>query len=155
MTDSNRSYAWARHTEDSTTDLSKLSWQAASGLEYAADLAFNGLERSQDIRPNRRPAKLTIADLAEQDGVPAETIEHRIKLARRRLFGNLSDDAIRKRVQRQADRTMRHCAQAGCPNLISPAEAGQRRYCKHHSSGKARTRRHRQQRPRGASSARA
>jgi hypothetical protein len=138
-----RSYAWALHTEASEIDEDELGEAAWEGLGYAEVLAQNRLERSQDPRRLIRPEQLTPAHLAARYQVPVAYINKRIALARRQLFGKLSDAAIAKRAQRQKDRVSRACQHPRCDERILPPEHGNRRYCPAHSSGAARAQRHR------------
>src|SRR5437588_857747 len=109
------SYAWALRLEASEIDEDELSETAQEGLEYADELAQNRLERSRDPRRLNRPERLTPEHLAARYQVPVAYINGRIALARRQLFGNLSDAAIAKRVQRQKSRPERRCKHPRCP----------------------------------------
>lgn len=140
------SYAWARHLGATEVSRAELTDAAAEGLAYALELAEDAFERSLDPRRRLRLEPLTLAQLGYEYGVPEATIRRRILLARRQLFGRLSDGAIYKRLQRQRGRTPRPCAHAGCTALISVAAPRQTRYCPSHASGKERVRRHRQRR---------
>jgi hypothetical protein len=133
------SYAWALHLEATAADTDDLGPSADDGLDYAAALARNGQERSE----NPRVERLTLEDLAAEYGVPVATIRARITLARRKLFGNLTDAAITKRVQRQKGRTRKECGYPGCHRVILAPEHGNRRYCPTHGAGDARAKRHR------------
>jgi hypothetical protein len=133
------SYAWALHLEATETDIDDLSPSADQGLDYADALARNAQKRSQNPRVNR----LTIEDLAAEYEVPVATIRARIALARRKLFGNLTDAAITKRVQRQQGRQRKKCGHPDCRRFILPPEHGNRRYCPTHGAGDERAKRHR------------
>jgi hypothetical protein len=137
------SYAWARHLDASRVASTELSAAAAEGLAYALELAEDAYERSRDPRRWLQLEPLTLAQLAREHGVPGATIGRRIQLARRQLFGALSDAAIYKRLQRQRARAPRSCAQPGCTATIPVAAPGQTRYCRLHAAGKERVRRHR------------
>jgi hypothetical protein len=141
-----RSYSWARHVETSEVNLDSLSEAAAAGLEDAQDLADNAYARSTEPRPDMQPPKLTTADIAEVRGISTATVRDRIALARRQLFGTVTDAAIAKRAQRQRKRHRRTCAHPHCAAQISVAAHGNRRYCQSHATGAARARRHRTQR---------
>jgi hypothetical protein len=138
-----RSYAWALQLNATEIPESRLTPAAVAGLIYATWLAENAHERSQDPRPNLRPEPLTVEQLAREYEVPTTTIQRQIKLARRQLFGSLSDAAIAKRAQRQKGRPKRTCQHPGCTQQIVTPEHGNRRYCPTHRSGKARVSRHR------------
>jgi hypothetical protein len=129
------SYAWALHQELTEVSLEALTPTTAEGFDYALALAANAQERSQ----NPRAERLTVEQLADEHGLAAATIRARIALARRQLFGVLSDAAITKRTQRQRGRRRKQCAQDGCTNLILPPAHGNRRYCPIHETGQART----------------
>jgi hypothetical protein len=135
------SYAWARHLDASPADPEQLSEAAQQGLEWAQELADNGYERAQN--PRYRPDRLTPEQLAAEEGIPAALLKRRITLARRHFFAHLSDAAITKRVQRQGTRRGRRCRHPRCRERIPPAAHRNRRYCPTHSSGAARTQRHR------------
>ena len=136
------SYAWALHVNAANIDEDELTDDAAEGLSYAEELAYNGWERAHDPRRWARPEQITVDDLAAKYGLPASEIERLISLARRELFGSLSDHAIAKRAQRGYNRRD-VCAQLGCRKLIPANGHGNRRYCPTHRTGKARTRRSR------------
>jgi len=133
------SYAWALHLEATEADPYALGPTADQGLDEAIALAENARERAQ----NPRVERLTLEDLAARHGVPVATIRARIARARRKLFGNLTDAAITKRVQRQKGRRWRHCGHPDCRRLILPPEHGNRRYCPSHGAGNARATRYR------------
>ena len=135
------SYAWARHLDASPADPGQLSEAAQQGLEWAEELADNGYERAQN--PRYRPERLTPEQLAAEEGIPPALLKRRITLARRQLFGKLTDAAITKRAQRQGTRRGRRCRHPRCRARIPPAAHRNRRYCPTHSSGAARTQRHR------------
>jgi hypothetical protein len=143
----NLSYAWARHVAVALTDPDELSDEAYEGLEYARDLTFRAEERGRHaLRHERLDPPFTINDLALQYDLPAKTISKSIALARRELFGNLSDPAIYKRVQRQDDRpTSRVCHQLGCGKRLPDSAHANRHYCTKHRSPKERARRSRAQ----------
>src|SRR5947209_4344671 len=104
------SYAWARHLEATGVTLSSLSPAAANGLAYALELADDAHQRSRDPHRWTQFAPLTIDQLAAEEGLATAAIGRRIALARRQLFGSLSDAAIYKRLQRQRRRSERPCA---------------------------------------------
>lgn len=133
------SYAWALHLEATVVDLDDLGPSADQGLDYAIALAENAQERSR----NPRLERLTLEGLGKEYGVAVATVRARIALARRKLFGNLTDAAITKRVQRQRGRRRQECAHPDCRRLILPPEHGNRRYCPTHGAGDARAKRHR------------
>jgi hypothetical protein len=141
------SHSWASHADESPTQLSAT---AEDGLEYARDLAYDAEERVRQARrgdPLTPP--LTIADLSKRDGISEATIRARIRLARRQLFGELSDSGIRKRLQRQriaAARAPRPCQQHDCRQPLPQNARSNRRNCNLHASPKERTRRHRKTR---------
>jgi hypothetical protein len=140
------SYAWARHTHTSKRSLSQLSPAAREGLDYASELADDAYERSRDPQRHHQLEPLTIDQLADEYDLPATLIRSRINLARRQLFGRLTDNAIYRRSQRQRARpTNRPCQHPDCPNTLPDAAPGNSRYCAEHASGKERVRRHRNQ----------
>jgi hypothetical protein len=137
------SYSWALHLDASQTDPARLSGEAEEGLEYAAQLANDAKERSQDPTIQQKHGPLTIEQLADEAGLPVAVLQAQIRLARRKLFGALTDAAIAKRAQRKKDAKARTCAESGCRREIPPAAHGNRRYCPSHATGKARAQRHR------------
>lgn len=137
------SYAWALHLEASSEDADRLSPAAAEGLDYATELAKDALERSKDPRRWIQLEPLTIEQLADEYEVPPAFIAQRIALARHRLFGELTDGAIYKRLQRQAGRIARPCKQDGCTKTIPVTARSDQRYCPLHGSGKERVKRSR------------
>jgi hypothetical protein len=138
------SYFWARHLEVTPVALEDLSPAAREGFEYALELAEDAYQRSRDPRRGFQLEPLTLERLAIEYDLPAAVIARRITLARRQLFGNLSDAAIYRRLQRQRGRKQRACAQAGCTTTIPITRSAHAQYCQEHASGKERTRRHRQ-----------
>ena len=152
------SYAWTNHTSVANIPLYELSASASEGFEYAHELAKQARQWSnQNLlshKPDTATTPLTPERLAAELDIPASTLRSRIAHARRELFGNLSDDAINKRAQRdkhrprqQAARTARptrDCDEPGCTQQL-PADAhGNQHYCHRHRNGAARARRHRQ-----------
>lgn len=142
-----RSYAWALHLEASPVDADRLPPTAAEGLDYATELAEDALERSKDPRRWIQLEPLTVEQLAQEYGLPSAIISQRIALARRRLFGELTDAAIYKRLQRQAGRVARPCEEDGCTRTIPVAARSDKRYCTLHGSGKERVKRCRRRQP--------
>lgn len=142
-----RSYAWALHLEASREDPDRLPPAAAEGLDYARELAEDALERSKDPRRWIQLEPLTIEQLADEYDLPAALIAQRIALARRRLFGELTDGAIYKRLQRQPRLAERPCGEDGCTQTIPVAARSDQRYCTLHGSGKERVKRCRRRQP--------
>jgi hypothetical protein len=142
------SYFWALHLHDT----SRLSDAGADGLEYAQMLAKDAKLRSDHVlehRPLLDP--LTFNDVAESFGVSAATVRRRIAIARKQLFGNLSDSGIYYRLQRQRQlkaRIPRPCKENQCPNTIPADASAGRKYCHEHRTPAARIRRHRRNHPR-------
>jgi len=142
-----RSYAWARHLEASREDPDWLPPAAAEGLEYATELAEDALKHSHDPRLRSQQEPLTIEQLAHELGLPTALLARRIALARRLLFGELTDGAIYKRLQRLPGRQPRRCRQRGCKETIPAAARSDQRYCTLHGSGKERVKRSRRRQP--------
>ena len=126
---------------------SELSKAAREGLVYATKLAENGRRRARN--PRQQPAKLTPEQLAARYHVPVAHLNKRIALARRQLFGTLTDAAIAKRAQRLKNQRRRRCEHPDCNARIDAPQHGNRRYCHTHSSGAARAQRHRAKHARG------
>jgi hypothetical protein len=142
------SYAWALHPQASRVALRQLSDDDHSGLAYAEELARDARPRSnKNLRGNSGYEPLTIDELAARDRIPASTIRRRIRKARRQLFGELTDNAIYKRLQRQHQRGLRprrRCEHPGCEQSLHPNAHANRRFCDEHRTPAARVRRHRQ-----------
>ena len=145
------SYAWSLHLEVANVASTQLSAEAFAGLDYAEQLAEDAPIRSRMNLPRYAPefAPLTIAELADQFGVSSSTIRRRIARARRELFGEISDAAIYKRLQRARGRPRRTCAEPGCAAALAAGAHGNRRYCERHGSPAERIRRHRQEQAAG------
>jgi len=141
------SYAWARHLEATDADLDQLTEKALYGYEAALALAEDAYERSRDIRGTRGLEPLTIEELADDYELAPAQLARSIALARRQLFGDLSDAAIYKRLQRQRHRRPRRCAHLGCRQTIPVTAPANKKYCHHHAAGAERVRRHRTRKP--------
>ena len=139
-----RSYNWALHLEATDVQLDDLSEAALEGYEYAAELAEDAFERSRDPRRHEQQDPLTLTQLAMEEGLEPAQVARLIALARRQLFGTLTDAAIYKRLQRQRNRKARCCADAGCTTRIPVTAPANKTYCDLHASGAERVRRHRQ-----------
>ena len=140
-----RSYNWALHLEATDVQLDDLSDAAFEGYEYACALADDALERSQKPRRHEQLEPLTVKQLAHRNDLEPAQVARLVALARRRLFGDLSDAAIYKRLQRQRGRKPRRCAQAGCTIKIPVTAPANKQYCDQHATGAERVRRHREQ----------
>jgi hypothetical protein len=127
-----KSYAWALHAHISPRR-GRLSDQASAGLEYAELLAEDARTRSQDaLRGNYHDTMppLTLAELAERDGIAVATVERRIRQARHELFGTLSDSGIYYRLRRKKMEHMtRICEAPDCSQKLPPRSTARRRYC--------------------------
>src|SRR5438270_2894627 len=123
------SYSWALHIEVSDAEPEQLTSALGQGLELAEDLARVAKDRSEDPRRDLRPEPLTVEQLAAADAMPVALVRRRITAARHYFFGDLSDAAIAKRVQRHAARSVRRCREPGCTDTIPVATHGNRRYC--------------------------
>ena len=139
-----RSYNWTLHLDATDVELDTLSPAALQGYWYAQELAEDALERSRNPRRHEQLEPLTVQQLAHWNDLEPAQLARLIRLARRQLFGSLTDGAIAKRVQRQRGRKPRRCAQAGCTTKISVTAAANKTYCDQHASGAERVRRHRQ-----------
>jgi hypothetical protein len=138
------SYFWARHADWRAT-LSREAWE---GFQYARQLADDAQLRSDNVvahEPLLPP--LTIKDVAEANGVSVRTVNRRIGLARRELYGELSDGGIYYRLRRRRvlrARPPRHCHEPGCGEELPAGASAARKYCDRHRSTAARVRRYRQ-----------
>ena len=144
---SSHSYNWALHLDATDVQLEDLSDAAYDGYEFARELAEDAFERSRDPRRHEQLAPLTVQQLAEWNDLEPAQLARLIALARRRLFGGLSDAAIYKRLQRQRGRKPRRCAQPDCTTRIPVTAPANKIYCDPHAAGAERVRRHRQHNP--------
>jgi hypothetical protein len=139
-----RSYAWAYHTDVADTERPKLSEAAYEGLRYAMALADAAAARANDALYRMAGERLTIEELAQLDGRSASTIRRNIALARKELFGEISDSAIYKRRARKRKQVaLRVCVESDCNEPLPRGCVPQRRYCYQHGTEKARVCRHR------------
>src|SRR5438309_4754998 len=105
------SYAWARHLKVADIDREDLSEAAEFGYEAALELAEDAYERSRDPKRHTQLEPLTLDKLATEKGLTAAELRRDINLARRQLFGEITDAAIYKRLERQQGRKGRRCAE--------------------------------------------
>jgi hypothetical protein len=124
-----------------------LSKEGRDGFEYARSLALNAAERRHaGIHAGPIPNRLKVAELAERDFTSAGAVNTKIKQARIELFGtDLSDSGMYHRLRRRDQLRNRRCAEPDCDTPIHPQASASRRYCDHHRTGAARTRRNRRQ----------
>jgi hypothetical protein len=137
------SYAWARHTEVADIHPDALSEAAYLGYEAARELAQDAHERSLDPQRHKQLEPLTLEQVAHDYDLPVSQLRRYINLARRQLFGEITEAAIYKRQQRQKRRKPRRCAEPGCTNRIPATAPPNKHYCDTHATGAARVRRHR------------
>jgi len=138
------SYAWALHTEVANVPPHRLGDNASDGLRYARDLAEAAKQRGHDALQGYKTERLTLAELARRDGRAASTVHANIRRARQELFGDLSESAIYKRLQRKRNRPpLRRCSEPDCTEHLPTKAPRHRRYCNLHRTGTARVRRHR------------
>ena len=140
-----RSYNWALHLDATDVQLDDLSETVFEGYAFARALAEDAFDRSRDPRRHEQLEPLTVEQLAHWNRLEPAQLARLIALARRRLFGSLSDAAIYKRLQRQRGRNPRRCAQAGCTIRIPVTAPANKKYCYEHATGAERVRRHREQ----------
>lgn len=151
-----RRYAWSLHFPPDQRPASCLTGQAAEGLRYAQELAWNVRERAQAARRGDTVEKLTVRDLADIDGTSTTAVYAALKEARIALFGeDLSDAGIYYRLRRArqpAPPDNRLCQVQRCDQPLPPKATVRRRYCDFHATGVSRVRRHRaSKQPAGAS----
>ena len=142
------SYAWARHAV--TLGLTnKLTDAGSAGLDWAEQLADAATYRAERALAHEVVAQLTIKELAAMFNLSPSTVGSQITLARRQMFGNLTDAGIRYRVRAQRRRLgqrARPCAEPSCFALLPRSAPAHRRYCAAHSTPAARVGRHRTRR---------
>jgi len=92
------------------------------------------------------PDKLTVAILAAEEGTSPARIHRLIRHAVIEIFGkDLSQSAIYYRLSQLQARRDRTCTEPDCDEPIAPQEPISRLYCHHHSQGRKRTARCREQ----------
>jgi hypothetical protein len=138
------SYAWALATPW-PVDLSETE---QAGLEYARELAEDARTRKDQLLHRETSlAPLTIEDIADGNAVPASTVRRRITVARRALYGQLSDGGIYYRLRRERElqaRSLRRCRERKCRHELPQNASAARQYCDEHNSPAVRVERHRQ-----------
>lgn len=139
------SYAWALYADPRI----RLTDTEAAGLEYAQQLADDAQRRIGQLLQHQEiwPPPLTQQDVADGAGVSIATVSRSIALARRALYGEISDSGIRHRRRRQRQRAIRPartCANKGCTSQLPQDASGARQYCDDHRTPGARVARHRQ-----------
>jgi hypothetical protein len=87
--------------------------------------------------------RLTIARIAQHERLSETSVRRLLTRARRELFGEISDSAIYKRLDRNLDRELRFCEEDGCEEELPARAHGNQHYCARHRTGAARARRHR------------
>src|SRR2546425_12793851 len=107
MAQQRRSYAWALLTDAADVPLAALSPRARRGLALAQALAKDARGRSAAKHDWKRHPRLTIAELARQQGLSESSTHRLLAQARHELFGEISDSAIYKRLHRDPDREQR------------------------------------------------
>jgi hypothetical protein len=139
-------YSWAHYFSRHSPEYDQLSAEGKLGLRYAQSLAWNASERSALALTDRYgiPEKLTVAELADQDGQSPVAIHRLIRTARIELFGkDLSPSAISYRLSQLEARRGRTCAQPRCKKPITPQQPLNRLYCDQHAQPLHRISRHR------------
>lgn len=139
-----RSYNWALHLDATDVEIHQLTPAALEGYDYAYELAEDAFDRSRDPRRDQQQDPLTLQQLADEYDVDPAHLARLIALARRQFFGNLTDAAIYKRLQRQQGRKTRRCAAPNCSTTIPVNAPANKKYCDHHATNAERVRRHRQ-----------
>ena len=123
-----RSYFWAY---ERVTPLG--SHAADEGLRYARRLAeIARLHSRAALAGEAPPFPLTPADIAFEEDISESTVRRRIALARRALFGDLSDSAIYYHWARNktiARRPVRVCAAPDCDRQLPRKATLRRLYC--------------------------
>jgi len=141
------SYSWALKFSNSPEER-YLSEDGRLGLGYAQALAEIAQERSVAALQQGAdvPDKLTVATLAAEEGTSPARIHRLIRHAIIEIFGkDLSQSAIYYRLDQLQARRGRTCAQPDCDEPLEPQEPISRLYCHHHSQGRNRTARCREQ----------
>ena len=145
-----RRYRWAESFRPGDAELRRLSPAAKMGLDYAQELAENARERSRGALSGNMPERLSVQEIAREDGRSPVEVYRLIKQARIELFGkDLSDSAIYYRLRRERERgnpARRPCREEGCPRALPAGATARRRYCEFHAAPHSRIRRYRRRR---------
>ena len=124
-----------------------LSPAGAEGLNLLGVLADNADERRRFALEGRAPARLTVRDLARDEGCSESRIYRLMRQAKIELFGkDLSDSAIYYRLRRDRERSKapkRPCEEKGCRRPLPADATRRRRFCDFHLAGHARQERYR------------
>jgi hypothetical protein len=125
-----------------------LSDRARTGFDYARELGKNAEERSLGALRGEVPERITVAQIAREDGLSRSSVYGMLRQARIELFGkDLSDSAIYYRLRRDREQGIpaaRPCAEPGCRRPLPGAATARRRYCEFHLASHARVRRYRE-----------
>ena len=136
-----RSFAWVRYVDVANRSTWHLSPSAREGYELAEEIYSDHRQKG-----NFATDRLTVDALAWRLGLATSTLNRKITLAYRELFGDITLDAIRARRRRYVE-PLETCAEEGCenrPERRPPGQPGPRpRYCPEHRTGAATTARSR------------
>jgi hypothetical protein len=102
--------------------------------------------RDTPIRVEELLPPITVAEVADLEGVSPSTIRRRIQLAREELFGSLTMSGIYDRRRRGKQRRLlqgRVCAARDCDNPLPQNASARRQFC--HSRCRRREHYHRHQ----------
>jgi hypothetical protein len=140
-----RKYGWALRIKDS--ELRRLSVDAQNGVMWSRELARNRKRRRENALAGYPTQRLTIRQLAEQDGDQPSAVTAALRQARVELFGgDVSDSAAYNRTRQHAKLGPRTCSHVGCHTPLPSYAHASRRYCEQHRDVTARVNRHRQSR---------
>jgi hypothetical protein len=142
-----RRYRWALQLSERDPRVRALFPRARTGFGYACELGENAAERSSGALRKDVPERLTVRQIAREDGLSPAALYDMLRQARIELFGkDLSDSAIYYRLRRDHEYgipTERPCAEPGCARPLPTGASRRRRYCDFHLASHARVSRYR------------
>ena len=145
-----RRYRWALQLSERDPRVRALSYRARIGFGYARELGEIAAERSLGAPNGDMPERLTVEEIAREEGLSPVDVYRMLKQTRIELLGkDLSDSAIYYRLRRDREHGMpadRPCAEAGCRRPLPTGASRRRRYCDFHLASHARVRRYRARR---------
>jgi hypothetical protein len=143
-----RRYRWALHLSERDPRVLALSDRARAGFDYACELGENADQRSRGALRGEVPERVTVEQIAREEGLSPSSVYSMLRQARIELFGkDLSDSAIYYRLRRDREQGIpaaRPCAEPGCRLPLPGGATARRRYCDFHLASHARVRRYRE-----------
>jgi hypothetical protein len=142
-----RKLGWVRQVRLTRPEEHALSDEAEQGRVFTERLAENAWLRRQHSFKGIAPDRLTVRQIAEEEGISPSTVYGYLQRYRMAAFGReLTDSAIYHRLRRGKRRPGR-CEEPGCDQPLPASAPTHRRYCNEHRTPAARVRRHRRPPP--------